>query len=419
MPENNEEKDSNKGQVELSEFSKKILEAANRGVAEAVQNLRDKGLPIYGLDMDGNLVTEHEGKVTITMKQEMKMEQPTCIKHVSYPSIGQFRNTIRAVVSQARFVGVDENGDAIINPLVPLPVLTYRGTVKLHGTNAAIGRRLVMDPSIDEIWFQSRERIITPAKDNMGFASKYYGQPLEKLLFDKLPEGEEVIVFGEWCGQGIQSTVGIGRLPKMFVVFDVRIDGVWQSKEVVQSVGCKELNIFNIYDYHTEEVDIDFAFPENIQNKLVDLTTKVADRCPVAHAFGVEGIGEGIVWRCISDSKYADPGFMFKVKDERHATGAGKVKVLAEVDAQAVADIKEFAELVVTESRCRQGIDKMRERGLELDRSCIGHFINWVFDDVVKEELDVAIKSKIDLGKAKGAVTKLARDWFFTHESEF
>lgn len=351
--------------------------------------------------------------------KKMKREQEDPIKHVSYPSIGQYRNTIRAVCSQARFAGLDEHGEPIVNHAAVMPVLTYRGTVKLHGTNAAIGRRLIMDPSVDEIWFQSRERIITPAKDNMGFASKYYGQPLETLLFDKLPEGEDVIIFGEWCGQGVQSTVGIGRLPKMFVAFDVLIDGVWQDKSVVQSVSCKELNIFNIYDYHTEEIDIDFAFPENAQNKLVELTTKVADKCPVANAFGVEGIGEGIVWRCVSDKNYADPGYMFKVKDERHATGAGKVKVLAEVDAQAVANIKEFAELVVTESRCRQGLDKMRERGLTLDRSCIGHYINWVFDDVVKEELDVAMKSKIDLGKAKGAVTKLARDWFFNHENEW
>lgn len=361
------------------------------------------------MNEEGYIVTEEEEAI-------MSEEEQDPIKHVSYPSIGQFRNAIRAVVSQARFAGVDEKGEPIIDHARTVPVLTYRGTVKLHGSNAAIGLRR----DTGEIWFQSRERIINVTKDNMGFASKYYGQPLVEKLFSKVAsEGNQVLIFGEWCGQGVQSTVGIGHLPKMFVVFDVQIDGVWQDKSVVQAVGCKELNIFNIYDYYTEEVDIDFAFPENIQNKLIELTTKVADNCPVAHAFGVEGIGEGIVWRCVSDKNYADPGYMFKVKDERHATGAGKVKVLAEVDAQAVADIKQFAELVVTESRCRQGLDKMRERGFTLDRSCIGHYINWVFEDVAKEELDVAMKSKIDLGKAKGAVTKLARDWFFNHENEF
>lgn len=43
---------------ELSDFSQVVLKAATKGIEEAVQDLRNKGIPIYGLDADGNLVTE-------------------------------------------------------------------------------------------------------------------------------------------------------------------------------------------------------------------------------------------------------------------------------------------------------------------------------------------------------------------------
>lgn len=339
------------------------------------------------------------------------------IKHISYPSIEQYRNAIRRVTDHARFVGKDVNGDAIFDMTKPAPVLTYRGTVKLHGTNAAIGLSRTDDVSEDNrIWFQSRENIIRVAKDNAGFASRFHGKNLDSI-FSSLP-GNNVLVFGEWCGQGIQNNVAISQLPKMFVIFDILIDGVWQPKSVVEKIKDHSLSIYNIYDYQTEEIEIDFNFPENSQNKLIELTLKVADRCPVGHSFGVDGIGEGIVWSCITPG-YEDPQFKFKVKDERHAAKGSKPKVLAEVDAQAVANIKSFVELVVTESRCRQGIDKMRERGLKTDRSCLGHYVSWIFDDIVKEESDIAVASNIELGKAKSEINKAAKDWFFKHETEF
>lgn len=334
-------------------------------------------------------------------------------EHISYPSIEQYRNAIRRVTDHARYIGRDENGDAVFDLTKPAPTLTYRGTVKLHGTNAAIG---LHRSNNNEIWFQSRENVISVGKDNAGFASRFHGRNLDNI-FSSL-SGDKILIFGEWCGQGIQQNVAISQLPKMFVIFDILIDGVWQPKSVVEKIKDESLSIFNIYDYQTEEITIDFGFPEKSQNQLVELTLKVADQCPVGKSFGVSGIGEGIVWSCIT-SGYEDPQFKFKVKDERHAAKGSKPKVLAEVDAQAVANIKAFVSLVVRESRCRQGIDKMRERGLKTDRSCLGNYVNWVFDDVVKEETDVAVASNIELGKAKGEITKAAKDWFFKHETEF
>lgn len=54
-------------------------------------------------------------------------------KQINFPSIEQFRNIVSNINRQANFVGLDENGDAIYNPVLPKPKITFTGTVKLHG----------------------------------------------------------------------------------------------------------------------------------------------------------------------------------------------------------------------------------------------------------------------------------------------
>jgi len=54
-------------------------------------------------------------------------------KHISFPSIEQFKNVIANVNRKHNFVGLDENGDAIYDPSKPKPKLKFKGTVKLHG----------------------------------------------------------------------------------------------------------------------------------------------------------------------------------------------------------------------------------------------------------------------------------------------
>ena len=77
-------------------------------------------------------------------------------KMIKYPSIEQFRTVVSNVNRRYNFVGLDENGEAIYDPSLPKPTLTFKGTVKLHGTNAGV--------SFNEsgYWIQSRENIITP-----------------------------------------------------------------------------------------------------------------------------------------------------------------------------------------------------------------------------------------------------------------
>lgn len=81
---------------------------------------------------------------------------------IKFPSIEQFRTVVSNVNRRYNFVGLDENGEAIYDPNLPKPVLTFKGTIKLHGTNAGVSYN-----SQDDLWAQSRENIITPSPSKL------------------------------------------------------------------------------------------------------------------------------------------------------------------------------------------------------------------------------------------------------------
>lgn len=338
------------------------------------------------------------------------------MNHIPYPSIEQFRNAIHKVTTKARQTGVDGNGDPVFDHVKVLPVLTYEATIKLHGTNAAFCK----DYKTGEIWFQSRENIVAVDKDNAGFA-RHFSDKTEVIngLIYKVSVGFNnaiVTVFGEWCGGNIQPNVALTKLSKRFIVFGVLVGGEWLSRESVSKIKDESAGIYNIYDYPTWKIVIDFNKPELAQSEIVKITEEVEAHCPVAKSFGVDGIGEGIVLQCVTEG-WESPDFAFKSKGMLHS--ASKVKTLAAVDVEKVASQREFAEKTVTENRCRQGIDKLREAGKKLDRTSVGDFIKWVVADVEKEEADTAKASGLDLKAASGEVTKAARVWFFKNELTF
>lgn len=55
------------------------------------------------------------------------------MKHIPWPSIGQFRSVVKNVQHRAQYVGMDDNGNAIVNRMAVMPTLEFEGTCKLHG----------------------------------------------------------------------------------------------------------------------------------------------------------------------------------------------------------------------------------------------------------------------------------------------
>lgn len=351
------------------------------------------------------------------------------MRHIKWPSIEQFRNVVKNVQHRASYVGMDDNGNAIYNNLQPKPTLKFEGTVKLHGTNSSV----VISP-ICKFWAQSRENIITPEKDNAGFA--LFAHANEKIFQDiatfavtiasfpivpryKGISTQDFVIFGEWCGKGIQKGVAISELPKMFVIFGMAfVDAEGQktyltreeiSKSLIGYTGT-ETQIYSIYDFPTWNLDIDFENPHESQNKLNEITMKVEAECPVGKSFGVSGVGEGVVWRCISPG-YEDSGYWFKVKGEAHSKS--KVKTLAIVDIERINNIKELAERLANNGRLEQGYQLVFDtlNGGEPDITKMGEFIKWTMQDIFKEDLDVIVESGFNGKEINGPVSKIVREF--------
>ena len=316
---------------------------------------------------------------------------------IKYPSIEQLRSVVREVKSRHDFQGKDENGDAIYQHTSPYPTLEFQGTVKVHGTNASVIR------TVDgEKIYQSRNRVLSLEKDNAQFMISMMNKDLDSL-FNLFPPDLEVILYGEWCGDNIQKGVAITGLPKMFIIFGVRVDGEWV--EIPTNLKNTKQNIYNIMQFPTYNISIDFENPELIQNKLIEETLAVEEECPVGKFFGVSGVGEGIVYTCLEDRS-----IRFKSKGEKHSVS--KVKTLNSVNVESVKEVMVFVDNVVTEARMNQSVDYLKEMGLEVSPKSTGDFLRWVVNDILKEETDTIVENQLDMKKVKSSVASKARLWF-------
>ncbi len=318
---------------------------------------------------------------------------------IKFPSIDQFRQVVREVKSHTDFVGKDENGDAIYRHDTPYPLIEFKGTVKLHGTNAAIVKYK------DRIEYQSRERVLDLLHDNSGFMLNMSNKNIE-YLFDQYFFTDYIAVFGEWCGQGIQKGVAISELPKMFVVFAINVDGEWSSFDHIPFEALNKIGVYHIEQFDHYLMTIDFNSPELNQNKLIEITEEVEKECPVGRYFNIlGGIGEGVVWK----AKYKDQFYQFKVKGEKHSIS--KVKTLASVDVEMVENINQFVENVLTEQRLEQGITWLKENGKEVSQKSTGDYLRWVVTDMIKEESDTIVENQLDAKKINSSVSV----WFFNY----
>ena len=342
-----------------------------------------------------------------------------------FPSIEAFRHAIKEVEHRTWYTGNDEQGHPIYDKSIPLPKLNYKGSIKLHGTNAGI--IFSWNPTAFDYEFhtQSKGNVITPTKDNMGFAAFAYTSPINDLLqqimrsvtLDYTPE--VIRVYGEWCGGNIQKSVGITGLDKMFVIFAVKLDNIWLDAETLSTIELPEDNIFNIFKFPTFDITIDFNNLDSTAVKLAELTNMIEDECPVAKSFGVDnGTGEGIVWRCVTEG-WTESRFWFKHKGPKHSVTKSKNKNKVAIDVERVNSIKELVDKIVTEARLLQGIDYLKENNLELSRKSLGPYMKWLFNDVVKEELDTIVENGFEPKEISGAISNKGREWFFKYEHEF
>lgn len=328
---------------------------------------------------------------------------------IKYPSIEQFRNIIKQVRLNAEYQGKDEDGNAIYDKNVTYPVIKFIGSCKAHGTNGSI----VLN-SENEYYAESRNRILSLEADNAGFflfVMKNEGFFKNILKTYLVGDVKAVSLSGEWAGGNIQSGVAINGLPKMFLVFGLKLiyenesdDSTWVSRNDLNKFHNPEINTYFIDTFQTWEIDIDFNEPEYSQNRIVQWVQEVENECPIGKYFDVSGIGEGIVFQS------SDGNFKFKAKGDKHQNS--KVTVIASIDTDQIESVKEFVEYAVTENRLQQGITVMTENNIQPDNKSIGHFIKWVVSDVMKEESDTIIENELDQKILTKQIQQKAKNWF-------
>lgn len=299
--------------------------------------------------------------------------------------------------------------------------VTFRGTVKLHGTNAGV--RLhngVMTP-------QSRSRPLSLDNDNSGFARFLYAVAQEEALRSiesrirkalNIGQGTCLTLFGEWCGPNIQKGCGIHELPeKQFVIFAV-VQGEGEDAvylDAVPKLGNEfaDASIYSIMDGPTWKLTIDFTSKSSLQmaaDKATELTLAVEKQCPWAAKFGAEGIGEGIVWTPVG-SHWGRTELYFKTKGAKHRVNAPREKKV-QVDPEKLADAEEFLQYMVTENRLNQGVDYLREQGIPLENRAIGPFLKWFGQDVAREGATDLEANSLEWKHVSKAVNAKARNWF-------
>jgi len=318
-----------------------------------------------------------------------------------FTSIEQYRHVVKSVQLYFERTGQPSK----------VPTLHFTGTCKLHGTNAGLRRKN------GKFQPQSREQIISPTCDNAGFAAFIETIPEDELhnLFNLIePNNKEVTLFGEWVGPGIQKGTGINQLPnKQWVIF-----GAWVEDEYVKNIPTWQLHehdIYNILEVDQYHIEIDFKQPALILDKLEELTREVEERCPWAYSFGITGVGEGIIWTC--DERPHDSSLFFKTKGDKHKTN--KQKKVATIDVEKLNSINECVDFVLPQRRLEQGLEWMEENHIDLTMPNLGKYLQWVGQDVKKEESDTIKENGLNWKEVSKYITLKAKEFYIAKYNEF
>lgn len=117
-----------------------------------------------------------------------------------------------------------------------LKAIIWQFTEKIDGTNI----RIIWDGH--KITYGGRtERANIPAH-LMNKLIELFGNEETEQLFEQIFGEKEVILFGEGYGAKIQGVGGLYRSDVSFILFDVMINGNYQSREMVET-AAKQFNL--------------------------------------------------------------------------------------------------------------------------------------------------------------------------------
>ncbi|KAJ6619728.1 hypothetical protein B0H10DRAFT_1143498 [Mycena sp. CBHHK59/15] len=366
--------------------------------------------------------------------------------HIPYPSTRNFLNFktdyIRTLDPQ-HLTPVHSDSESLSPPpssppqKMPPSKATFFGTVKLHGTNATV---VFHNNDKRHPQIQARSWIIeSTKKDNMGTYTLLSAAPLSSLVDQILAvRGQssfsEIYICGEIAGRGVQKGVAITAMERFFAIFNIRIDGYWCDMRDYKSCSLPKHRIYNVAQYKTFQVDIDFRVDTAATFELMKkYTAEVYEECPFGSAFAdpatrlkFTGRGEGIVWTMVPSS-FMDEGvefddtvlYNFKTKGEQFTATSRAPREHKESDSGMVAAAVEFADFALGERRFEQGIEYLEGEQARTDKPIRGYdikltgmFIKWVVEDAMKEEENERVKLGVGEKEAKKELGARAKEWY-------
>lgn len=333
---------------------------------------------------------------------------------ISFGSIEQLRSAVFNLNKQVKH---ESN-------TTKMPTMDVVFSEKIHGSNAA-----VCYCNEYGLWAQSRKNIITPGQDNAGCAMAVEERhvPWEMLIM-KLSLAHDInlsthiiSVFYEWAGGNIQSKSALTGLEKRATIFQhFKVSPIDPESEEAarwvetsasgQWVSDTANDIYNLMDFTTWEIEVDFENYKLHQNDMISIVNTVEARSPVGEHFAKQNIGEGIVGTFF----FEDVLYRFKVKGEKHS--ATKVKVLKPVDEALEQKKVDFVNThACTAARLEQAwqtVFGIENEIAEPDIRFTGDFLRCVVNDVMKEESDLAADQGLSQKELNPMISKSARNWF-------
>ncbi|KAF3009862.1 hypothetical protein E8E13_010617 [Curvularia kusanoi] len=308
----------------------------------------------------------------------------------------------------------------------PIPIV---GFAKLHGTHADI---LVY--ADDGIVLQSKNVSgLTASNDNHGFAVAMAERtvPILELrdqyitrwrtLNPDTPLQTEfpVLIAGEWIGTNIQKDVAISQLSPRFVIVSVNINNSWVPDTQYLDIEAPSVSIYNISRGGTFSAILD---PTNIACTVAEVESRaeeVASSCPFAASLGIDGEGEGIVWKLVPASLNLNPALWFKTKGGRFRSTFAPAPKAVPVDLQEKRDAADaVAKIWCTQERLWQGWEFLREIGTGRDMKGLGKYLQWVQNDVLTEERGYIEDHGVDKGMLRIGIVKIAKVWYIERLGE-
>ena len=299
--------------------------------------------------------------------------------------------------------------------------VSFRGSVKLHGTNAGV--RCTPEALIA----QSRTRALSTQSDNYGFAA-HIAQPavtsalrsIEAEIRENasLESDTALTLFGEWVGPGVQRGVALNELPARQWVLFAACEGEGDEAcylDAVPTLGerfAKE-NVFAIVDAPLYELVVDFEDASSCAAALEEatqLTEAVEAKCPWASRFGIEGVGEGIVWVPVGEH-WGKSDLYFKTKGAKHQNTKRRIKA-PQLTPEILEGIDAFVEFAVTSNRLEQGLGAVVESGCVLEMKSMGSFLKWMAQDVQRECALELETNGLEWKQVAKAVARRSRDFF-------